>query len=97
MLSAIRILLAEPNLSDPLMTDIAKEYAENYESYRQRAQSETMKHAKKAGPSSGKKTVSSSSSEVCSSSMETDGKENSPKIKNQDDDSGSSSKKPRLN
>jgi len=48
VIGAIRILLSEPNLSDPLMTEIAKEYAENYEAYVSTAKAQTLKHASKA-------------------------------------------------
>ncbi|ODM88434.1 Ubiquitin-conjugating enzyme E2 T [Orchesella cincta] len=47
VLGAIRILLSEPNLSDPLMTEIAKEYSEKFESYVSAARAQTLQHAKK--------------------------------------------------
>ena len=39
--------MAEPNLSDPLMSDIAKEYSENYSQYKLKAEEFTLKHATK--------------------------------------------------
>jgi len=47
ILSAIRVLLSEPNLSDPLMVDIAKEFLEDYPVYRSKAEAATMEHAVK--------------------------------------------------
>lgn len=41
------MLLSEPNLSDPLMVDIAKEFSEDYPMYRSKAEAATMKHAVK--------------------------------------------------
>jgi ubiquitin-protein ligase len=38
VLASIRILLKEPNLDDPLMTEIAQEYAQDYEKYFKTAQ-----------------------------------------------------------
>jgi len=37
VLASIRVLLSEPNLSDPLMADIANEYVQNYEEYFKKA------------------------------------------------------------
>lgn len=107
VLSAIRILLSEPNLSDPLMTDIAKEYAENFESYKKRAKNDTLKHATKGGLS-GKKVSSNEtfgsgstkSSSTSSGQFSSGNKENSSTGSTRTgaltEDSGPDKKKPRF-
>ncbi|CAG7834319.1 unnamed protein product, partial [Allacma fusca] len=47
ILSAIRLLMSEPNLGDPLMADIATEYKDNLALFRTKAETETFKHAVK--------------------------------------------------